>query len=560
MACDDKMCFPPEDVDFSFDIKGNKPAASTASKPNEATAQVATSVDTTRKNADLVKTDTGKTAVMPVIDTPKKDKTASMSLWAIFIAGFIGGLFALLTPCVFPMIPLTVSFFTKRSKSRAKAIRNALTYGFSIITIYVLLGFIVTKVFGADALNDLASNGIFNFVFFILLIVFAASFLGAFEITLPNSWINKADSKSDKGGLIGIFFMAFTLSLISFSCTGPIIGTLLVQAASGKNTLGPLIGMTGFSMALAFPFGFFAAFPSLLNSLPKSGGWLNSVKVVLGFLELALAFKFLSNVDLAYHWKFFDRELFLVIWIVIFAMLGFYLLGKLKFSHDSDLKYISIPRLFMAILSLSFALYMVPGLWGAPLKSISAFSPPQASQDFDLSRASLNCPSNIANEASGITKKYANLFDCPNGLNCFFDYDEALAYAKKVNKPLFVDFTGHSCVNCRKMEVSVWSDPAVLKRLNEDFVLVSLYVDDKTDLPEAAQFVSKYSGKTIKTLGNKWSDLEASRFDANSQPYYVILDHNENLLQPAQAFDLSVENYIQFLDAAKSAFKKMAKK
>jgi thiol:disulfide interchange protein len=557
MVCNDKMCLPPEDVEFVFDLKGEK--ASSASGPvvgND--IGHAAAVPSKSEEAG------GKGSPTPVSDEKKIGSSDNymagrpvMSLWKIFFEGLIGGFLALLTPCVFPMIPLTVSFFTKKDHSRVKGAFHAGIYGMSIVLIYVFLGFVVTKLLGADALNDLASNGIFNMIFFLLLVVFAASFLGAFEITLPSSWVNTADSRSDKGGLVGIFFMAFTLALVSFSCTGPIIGTLLVEAASGKNNMGPLAGMAGFSVALALPFAFFAAFPSMMKTLPKSGGWLNSVKVVLGFLELALAMKFLSNVDLAYHWRILDREVFLVIWIVLFTLLGFYLIGKLKFSHDSDLKYISIPRLFLAIICFSFSLYMIPGLWGAPLKAISAFSPPQATQDFDLSRVS----SDLASEQNEgerhekvELKKHAGIFHCPHGLDCFFDYEDGMAYAKKVNKPLFIDFTGWSCVNCRKMEVSVWSDPMVLKRLKEDFVMMSLYVDDKTVLPENEQYISKFSGKKIKTLGNKWSDLQASRFGTNSQPYYVILDHEGNPVTSPHAFDLSIENYVKFLDSGKQAY------
>lgn len=560
MVCNDSKCLPPEDVEFSFSLKES--TAEVKNTPEQAAEKE--SVPAKTQNTEEKKDSVSKNATRPVTAPPKVDEKAmrqdqgsvtcdTMSLWSIFLQGFIGGFIALLTPCVFPMIPLTVSFFTKKDHNRMKGVFHAGIYGISIVLIYVFLGFVVTKFLGADALNDLASNGIFNMIFFLMLIVFGASFLGAFEITLPNSWVNKADTNSDRKGLLGIFFMAFTLALVSFSCTGPIIGTLLVQAASGKCTLAPLCGMAGFSMALALPFTFFATFPSLMKSLPKSGGWLNSVKVVLGFLELALAMKFLSNVDLAYHWRFLDREVFLVIWIVIFSLLGFYLLGKLKFSHDSDLKYISIPRLFLAIICFAFSVYMVPGLWGAPLKAISAFSPPQANQDFDLSRVSAN----VSMEEKRVEpKKNAGIFHCPHNLNCFFDYEEALAYAKKVNKPLFIDFTGWSCVNCRKMEVSVWSDPMVLKRLSEDFVMASLYVDDKTELPETEKFVSPWSGKKIKTLGNKWSDLQGSRFGTNSQPYYVILDHNGKELTHPHAFDQSIENYIKFLDAGKAAFSK----
>jgi thiol:disulfide interchange protein len=553
MTCDDKQCLPPEEVTFKVNIPAYEskkqeiaPISTEKTTPTENTQSVEEVTSTTIDSSSLNTSETISSPKESISEVEEEDK----SLWGIFIAGFLGGFLALLTPCVFPMIPLTVSFFTKRAEKKSKGITQAIVYGLSIIGLYVGLGMLITIIFGADALNDMASNVYFNLLFFVLLVVFGISFLGAFEIVLPNSFINKIDSKSDKGGLIGIFFMAFTLSLVSFSCTGPIIGTLLVEAAVYGQKAGPIAGMFGFSLALALPFTLFALFPGWMKNLPKSGGWLNSVKVVLGFLELALSLKFLSNVDLAYHWGILDREVFLVLWIVIFALLGLYLLGKLKFSHDSDLPYISIPRLLLATLSLSFALYMVPGLWGAPLKAISAFSPPQATQDFDLS--SVKPASHGATEITA--KKYDNIFHCPHGLNCFFDYEEGMAYAKKMGKPVMIDFTGHSCVNCRKMEVSVWSDPAVLKLLNEDYVLISLYVDDKTPLAETERYVSTFSGKNIKTLGNKWSDLQASTYGVNSQPYYVLLDHEGKQLVKPRAFDLDIPAYVSFLESGKTAF------
>ena len=484
---------------------------------------------------------------------------APVSLWVTFLTGLLGGFAAVLMPCIFPLLPMTVSFFTKRSGTRARGIRNALVYGLSIIVIYVALGLLITVVFGADALNNLATNGVFNFVFFLLLVVFAASFLGAFELTLPSSWVNKADTQADKGGLLGIFFMAATLALVSFSCTGPIIGTLLVQAATTGAYLGPAVGMFGFALALSLPFTLLSLFPGWLSSLPKSGGWLNSVKVVLGFLELALALKFLSNVDLAYHWEWFDRELFLTLWIVIFAMLGFYLLGKLQFSHDSPVPFVTIPRLFMAIIVLAFTTYLVPGLWGAPLKAVSAFLPPQDTQDFDLYTPSLLGGSGSAVApvaASSGPHKYAGLFHAPLKLDAFFDYDEARAYAQKVHKPILIDFTGHACVNCRKMEANVWPDPQVLPLLRNDYVLLQLYVDDKTDLPAAEQVVSKFSGKKIKTLGNKNSDLQASRYNSNSQPFYVLLNPvTEQVMAPPQGADYEPSNFVNFLNSGLTSYK-----
>jgi thiol:disulfide interchange protein len=500
---------------------------------------------------DTIKSTDSLVSSPAIIDNPSVSNEGSMSLWAIFIAGILGGFAAFIMPCIFPMLPLTVSYFTKKSKSKAKSISQALIYGLSIILIYVVLGLLVTMIFGADALNSLSTNGIFNFLFFVLLVVFAVSFLGAFEITLPSSWVNKMDEKSDKGGLTGLFFMAATLALVSFSCTGPIIGTLLVEAAVTGALLGPAIGMLGFSIALAIPFVLFAMFPSLLKSLPKSGGWLNSVKVVLGFLELALALKFLSNVDLAYHWNLLDREVFLVLWIVIFGLMGLYLLGKIRFSHDSVVQHLSIPRLFLVILTFSFTIYMIPGLWGAPLKAISAYLPPQGTQDFDLYTSGFGNNKTTSNKKH----KYADIFHAPLNLDVFFDYEEGMAYAKSVNKPVMIDFTGHACVNCRKMEASVWPDKAVYERLNNDYVIIQLYVDDKTELEESEKFVSKFSGKKIKTIANKWSDFQASRFNSNAQPFYVLLNHQEELLAQPTGADYDPASYLRFLDSGLKKFK-----
>ncbi|MDF2516128.1 MAG: hypothetical protein K0R59_1424 [Sphingobacterium sp.] len=508
------------------------------------------SPDTMTASVDSSKTVVATNKVEESTENGKK------SLWSIFIAGLVGGFAALLMPCIFPMLPLTVSFFTKQSGSRASGISKALLYGLFIIVIYVALGMIITIAFGSDALNALSTNGIFNFIFFLLLVVFAASFFGAFEITLPSSFVNKMDAKSDKGGLIGLFFMAFSLSLVSFSCTGPIIGTLLVEAASKGERLGPAIGMLGFSIALAIPFGLFAMFPSMLKSLPKSGGWLNSVKVVLGFLELALALKFLSNVDLAYHWNWLDREVFLSLWIAVFGLMGLYLIGKIKFSHDSELKFLSVPRTILAIVVFSFVVYMIPGLWGAPLKSISAFLPPSATQDFDLSSG---VGSGTAAHTDGKVKKYAEIFHergTPKGFDPYYDYEQALATAKELNKPVLIDFTGWNCVNCRKMEANVWTDPGVAKLLKEEFVMAELFVDDKTELPVNEQFVSKYSNKKIKTIGNKNSDFQAAVFNSNSQPLYVIVDPNGQVLVPQSGANYDVEQYKAFLQSGVDAFKK----
>ncbi|MCC8144655.1 MAG: thioredoxin family protein [Tannerellaceae bacterium] len=548
MACNDETCLPPERIEFAFDRK-----KITMTAVDE--APLVAEEDVTRVEPDIIVPDEDlEEALSPA---PQKNSggsnpesiskvTNNINLWEpvieelraygdsavsatdtswlfIFFAGFLGGLIALLTPCVWPMIPMTVSFFLKRTKDRKKAIKDAVTYGISIIAIYLVMGLLITGIFGASALNDLSTNAIFNIIFFLLLVVFAISFFGAFELVLPASWTNKLDNKADSTtGIISIFFMSFTLVLVSFSCTGPIIGTLLVQAASMGNAVGPAVGMFGFALALSIPFSLFAIFPNMLQSMPKSGGWLNSVKVVLGFLELALALKFLSVADLAYGWRLLDREVFLVLWIVIFALLGMYLLGKLKFSHDSDLPYVSVPRLFMAIISFSFTIYMVPGLWGAPLKAISAFAPPLYTQDF-------------------------NLYD--NEVHAAFDdYEAGMAYAERTNKPVMIDFSGFGCVNCRKMEASVWTDPRVKSLLENDYVLITLFVDDKTKLPQPIEIEEYGKSRKLKTIGDKWSYLQRSKFGANAQPFYILLDASGKPLAPAYAYDEDVSNYIRFLE------------
>lgn len=550
MACNNTQCLPPEDISFAFELKGKVVSTNTkASTPITPVSNHDSAQSTVKsKEKDLGKISDSK--VKKQLTTIVPAQKGSQSLWTIFLLGLLGGFAAFLMPCIFPMVPLTVSFFTKKEVSKKKGVRSALIYGLSIVGIYVILGLLITVIFGADALNVLSTNGIFNFFFFLLLVVFAFSFLGAFELVLPSSWVNKMDSKSDKGGLVGLFFMAGTLALVSFSCTGPIIGTLLVQAATMGQLLGPAIGMLGFAIALAIPFVLFAMFPAWMKAMPKSGGWLNSVKVVLGFLELAFSFKFLSNVDLAYHWNWFDREIFLSLWIVISALLGIYLLGKLKLPNDSDVKHVSTPRLILAIITLSFTMYMIPGLWGAPLKAISAFLPPMSTQDFVMS---INGQSVIEHNSG--KHKYGEIFHAPLGLDVFFDYEEGLAYAKKVNKPVFIDFTGHACVNCRKMESAVWPDKEVLSRLSNDFVVIQLYIDDKTDLDASEQTISKYSGKNIQTIGNKWSDLQASRFNANSQPFYVLLDVKGNLLVQPKGADYDAKSFVQYLESGLAAFK-----
>ena len=545
MVCDDQRCLPPAEVEFQIPLSTGSAIVNASENVSPDSSSV----------VGLVSDTSSSKIVNPPASAIVSEKTASKakgSLWAIFIAGFIGGLAAFFMPCIYPMIPMTVSFFTKQSGSRAKGIRSAIIYGLSIIIIYVALGLLITLVFGASALNEAASSATFNLLFFVALIIFGISFLGAFEIVLPSSLVNKMDEKSNQSGFMGLFFMAFTLALVSFSCTGPIIGTLLVDAVSKGSYLGPAIGMLGFSSALAIPFTLFAIFPSWLKEMPKSGGWLNTVKVSLGFLEIALAFKFLSNVDLAYHWGIFNRDVFLIIWIVVFGMWALYLLGKIRLSHDSEINFLSLPRLFFAMFILGFTIYMIPGLWGAPLKGISAWLPPQSTQDLDLYSNTGTASEKI--ETPG--KKYAGLFHAPHGLDAFYDYEEGLAYAKSVNKPILIDFTGWSCTNCRKMEASVWPDKEVLRRLREDYVLISLYVDDKTELNQGEKYESAFSGKKVNSIGQKWSDFQASKFGTNSQPYYVIADHDGNVLVPPQAFNLDVNNYIKFLESGRIAFEK----
>lgn len=562
MACNDETCLPPDRVSFTFDAKNTKltlPADAPIVDKNDVTAEQPDTDQVIEEVATLTTPDPAA-EVDKVISSPAKIANAltdDAALWTpvvddlkafgdttvtatdtswlfIFFAGFLGGLIALLTPCVWPMIPMTVSFFLKRTKDRKKAIRDALTYGLSIIVIYLVMGLLITGIFGASALNDLSTNAIFNIIFFLLLVVFAISFFGAFEMVLPASWTTKLDSKADSTtGILSIFFMSFTLVLVSFSCTGPIIGTLLVQAASMGTAVGPAIGMFGFALALSIPFSLFAIFPNMLQSMPKSGGWLNSVKVVLGFLELALALKFLSVADLAYGWRLLDREVFIVLWIVIFVLLGLYLLGKIKFSHDSDVKYVSVPRLFMAIISFAFAMYMVPGLWGAPLKSISAFAPPLYTQDFSLYEDEVHAP--------------------------FDDYEAGMAYAKRVNKPVMIDFSGFGCVNCRKMEASVWTDPKVKQLLEKDYVLITLMVDDKTKLPHPIEIEEHGKVRKLKTIGDKWSYLQRSKFGANAQPFYILLNDEGKPLGPSYAFNEDVSKYIQFLQNGLTQFKKEEK-
>ncbi len=512
-------------------------------------AIAATPVDSTKseiKKSDSLKAIV-KSEIKKTITTPNDDKKG---LWTIFLLAFLGGMAALLTPCVFPMIPMTVSFFTKQSKTPAQGKRNAILYGVSIIAIYVILGLTINAIFGADALNALSTNVWFNILFFILLVVFAISFLGAFEIILPNSWANKVDKQADRGGIIGIFFMALALAIVSFSCTGPIVGTLLVESAS-KGGIAPIIGMLGFSSAIALPFMLFALFPAWMNSLPKSGSWLNTVKVSLGFLELAFAFKFLSNADLVLQLHYFERETFLAIWIAIFATWGLYLLGKISLPHDSPLTHISVGRLMLALVVFSFTLYMIPGLWGAPLKLISAFPPPETYSE---------SPNGVGNKSLSENIKIPEGAEIgPHNLIVFTDYAKGLSYANQIKKPVLLDFTGHACVNCRKMENNVWSNDRVLKILKNDVVVISLFADDKRDLPKNEQFISKSTGSKIETIGDKWTDFMITKYNTNTQPLYVLVDtegNNLNPEKPTTSYDPDAELYENWLKKGIKNFKK----
>lgn len=551
MVCDDTNCLPPTEVDLSFELQGvaGDPVVDSAvSEENKGFLQNTAQGETENQQAALpdVKSESD---TQKITGKPKKEKTKG--LWTLFILSFFAGFAALLTPCVFPMIPMTVSFFTKQSKNKSVGIRNAILFGVSIVLLYVLLGTVVTSIFGADSLNALSTNVWFNIIFFLLLIIFAISFLGAFEITLPSSWGTKVDSQADKGGLIGIFFMALALAIVSFSCTGPIVGTALVAAAA-QGGVAPVISMLGFSLAIALPFSIFAAFPGWMNSLPKSGGWLNTVKVFLGFLELALAFKFLSNADLVLQTHFLEREVFIAIWITIFGALALYLFGKIKLPHDSDLPHISVGRLSMGLIVAAFTIYMIPGLWGAPLKLISGFPPPM-----HYSESSYGVGYTKLSDAGSGTPK-----DIPDGAHlgphdivAFLDYETGMAYAKKVNKPIMIDFTGHACVNCRKMEERVWSDPRVLKVLKNDIVLISLYVDDKRELPEEEKYTSTINGKEVTTIGKKWSEFQINKYKANAQPYYVLIDHKEENLNEYSAYNPDADDYLAWLKEGIGNFK-----
>ena len=542
-ACDDQICMPPTNVEFTFKGKAAGSAKQAAAPASQETTEATQATETENAN-DTVQaaattapaqldgtTDYWKPVVNELSNFGEQAGEESHSWIYIFFTGLLGGLLALFTPCVWPIIPMTVSFFLKRTKDKKKGIRDAWTYGASIVVIYVTLGLAITLIFGASALNALSTNAIFNILFCLMLIVFAASFFGAFEITLPSKWSNAVDSKAEQTtGLLSIFLMAFTLSLVSFSCTGPIIGFLLVEVSTTGSVIAPAIGMLGFAIALALPFTLFALFPSWLKSMPKSGGWMNVIKVVLGFLELAFALKFLSVADLAYGWRILDRETFLALWIVIFGLLGMYLLGKIKFPHDDDDTKVSVPRFFMALISLAFAIYMIPGLWGAPLKAVSAFAPPMQTQDFNLYKNEVHAK--------------------------FNDFDAGMEYARQQGKPVMVDFTGYGCVNCRKMELAVWTDQKVSQMLNDDYVLITLFVDDKTKLPEPIKITENGTERTLRTVGDKWSYLQRSKFGANAQPFYVLLDNEGMPLNKSYSYDEDIQKYVEFLGTGLKNYKK----
>jgi len=547
MACDDTRCLPPDFVEFSFSLPGRVGGAAAEALP-PTIAQGAEDTLIANQTAEVLSEPDSQQA-----DGQEEEQRGWF--WATFVLGFLGGLLALLTPCVFPMIPLTVSYFIRNAGKKSAAMRDAIFYGITIVFAYVVLGLAISVIFGANALNAIATSPVFNLFFFAILVFFAASFLGAFELTLPSSWSTALDGKADKtGGLVGVFLMGLTFVIVSFSCTGPIVGTLLVDAATSGDVFAPAVGMFGFSLALAIPFALFAMFPTAIKSLPKSGGWMNTVKVVLGFIVLAFSLKFLSTANAVGQWGILGRELYLAIWIVLSFLLGLYLIGKIKFAHDSELKYLSVGRLLLAVAAFSFAAYLVPGMWGAPLKAISSLLPSQTTQQFDLSRP-ISGSQPIAATASTVYVG-ESVMTGPHGLLSFTDYYEGLEAARRVGKPIFLDFTGLGCANCRKMEANVWSDPRVLQMLANDFVKISLFVDDRTPLPAEEQFVSTIFGRerTIRTVGQKWSVFQAERYGVNTQPYYILLDHQENSLAPAHAFDLNIDRFIAFLETGKQNF------
>lgn len=533
-ACNDKICLPPTQVEFNFSDNSNGVGTNTIAQGADVSSSpsLASTFEIIQTNMNFTGSEELWTPVISELDSFGSDTPQTDMSWIyIFITGFLGGLLALFTPCVWPVIPMTVSFFLKRSKDKKRGLRDAWAYGASIVVIYVALGLAITLIFGASALNTLSTNALFNVLLCLILVLFAISFLGAFEITLPAKWSNAVDSKAGTtGGLLSIFLMAFTLSLVSFSCTGPIIGFLLVQVSSTGSIIAPALGMLGFSIALALPFTLFAMFPSWLKAMPKSGGWMNVIKVSLGFIELAFALKFLSVADLAYGWHILDRETFLALWIVLFAMLGFYFLGKIKFAHDDDSTRVGVGRFFLALFSLAFAVYMIPGLWGAPLKAISAFAPPMQTQDFNLYNDEVRAK--------------------------FEDYDLGMEYARQHGKPVMLDFTGYGCVNCRKMELSVWTDDKVRDIINNDYVLISLYVDDKTSLNEPIKVTENNKERTLRTVGDKWSYLQRVKFGANAQPFYVLIDNGGHPLNRSYSYDDDISKYIDFLQVGLETYYK----
>ncbi len=542
MSCDDKQCLPPEDAEFEFVYNG---AVSQAAITDPALAD-----GEYKATTEIIKD-------KAILEEMKMDELEYSTMLDLFILAFVFGLIAILTPCVFPMIPMTVSFFMHEGESKAKGKFQAIIFGISIVLIYTVIGTVIALTLGVNFANWLSTHWLPNILFFLIFVIFAASFFGMFEITLPSWMINRSDKNAERGGITGPFFMAFTLVLVSFSCTGPLVGTILVEAATGA-WLEPIVGMLGFSLAFALPFALFAFFPAWLSKMPKSGGWLNSVKVVLGFLELALGLKFLSIADQTYHWGLLDREVYLAIWIVIFVLMGFYLLGKIKFAHDSDVKNISVPRLTLVIITFSFVVYLIPGMFGAPLKFLSGYMPPAQSHDFDLNaivreNVKLMVPEDDT-PSNCETAKYHEFLHLPHGLDGYFDYEQALACAKSLNKPMFIDFTGHGCVNCREMEANVWSDPKVLKRLQEDYIVVALYVDDKTAVPEEEWIRSSADGKLKKTVGKIYADLQIHNFNINAQPYYILLGHDGEILVKPRAYDLDVDAFVKFLDEGNKKF------
>jgi thiol:disulfide interchange protein DsbD len=563
MCCDDSKCLPPNDENtFEFAFNGAKLAEKQTSEDQaEGGALIETTELKTDSDGSVPKEGKYKRTYQilsdpSVLERAKIDDFADKSMWELFFFAILAGLAAILTPCVFPMIPMTVSFFMKEQKAKGKM--QAIVFGVSIILIYTIVGTVIAVTLGVNFANWLSTHWLPNVLFFLIFVIFAASFFGMFELTLPNWLINKSDSQADRGGFTGAFFMAFTLVLVSFSCTGPLVGAILVKAATGA-WIEPIVGMLGFSVAFALPFTLFAFFPSWMNKLPKSGGWLNSVKVVLGFIELALGLKFLSVADQTYHWGILDRDIYIAFWIIIFALMGFYLLGKIKFVHDSDVKFISVPRLTLVILTFTFVVYLIPGMWGAPLKALSGYLPPMTTHDFDLDRITRQ----NAMAASGIeqgssiceTPKYHEFLHLPHGIEGYYDYEQGLECAKKLGKPIYIDFTGHGCVNCREMEANVWSDPRVLKLLKDEYVVISLYVDDKTKLPESEWVLSSADGKLKKSVGKVYADLQIYNFNVNAQPYYVLLGHKGDLLAKPIAYNLDVDAFVEFLELGLTNFK-----